>query len=388
MRTFSYIVLAFVLTWSAIPMRGKADDTISVVATGLGKDSAAALKNALRAAVEQVVGSIVDTETLVKNEEVVSDKILSFSGGFVQKYEQLGEPKAMDGGLVSVRISAEVKRNELGDGLRKAGVTKEQIDGESLFAEKISKIQSREDGIEMLKWMIEEHLLACLSVSKAAEPRFDLDKNKVVLEIRTTLEWEKYDAFVKRFAEVLIKMGVARSSGRTFTIERDIRYLYNPYEQVLMTTIQSDNTTSLHVDHSGEKLTLCIAFTRWRALTQKGQKMQVNFAVGNIPREVYDEIRNSLIVVRDKNIAIELLDGRDKTVSTTKIPPYFPFSNYTDKASILFAPILNSQRMHESPILFIKSGLWPGTPEHREEVQLDMSMDDMKKVRNIQFRFE
>src|ERR1700721_3602386 len=53
-----------------------------VVAEGIGKDEKEALKAAFRDAVGRVVGTLVDAETLVKNDPVISEKILEFSGGF------------------------------------------------------------------------------------------------------------------------------------------------------------------------------------------------------------------------------------------------------------------------------------------------------------------
>ena len=94
MNTFFRIALVFVLTWTCqvqllqgqIARMGQEQtgDTISVVATGIGKDRDEALKSALRAAVEQAVGVLVDAETLVTNDKLVTDKILTFSDGFVQ----------------------------------------------------------------------------------------------------------------------------------------------------------------------------------------------------------------------------------------------------------------------------------------------------------------
>lgn len=87
-------------------------DLTTVVATGLGTDQDGALKNALKAAVEQAVGSMIDAKTVVENDEVISDKILSHSGGYVQKYDIIGEPKE-ENGLIKVKIQAQVRQMAL-----------------------------------------------------------------------------------------------------------------------------------------------------------------------------------------------------------------------------------------------------------------------------------
>jgi len=393
MRTFSYIILAFLaltFTWQVQPAYSQPGDTINVTATGIGKDKEAALKDALRAAVEQAVGVLVDAETVVVNDDLIRDKILTFSGGFVQTYKQLGEPRVRDDGLVYVRISAEVKRNELGAELRKTGVTKEPLDGESLIAERMTKIRSREDGIEMLKWMIEERLLNCISVSKAAEPRFDLNQNKVVLEIRTTLDYAKYSVFVKHFTDVLKKLGVQYEGSRAFTIERRNR------TNRLVTAIDLvDSGTSRQVQFvpvqtrggvrwESTDCMLYIGTSRWRVLASEGQKSRVDFGVYELPREIFDEIRNSLITLKEKLTIIALLDDEDRTVAIGKTPVCRPFydlsTRFQQKAPIMFFPSLSRW---EGDLSF-----WPGIPEHREEIYLDIPMDDMKRIRNIQFRYE
>ena len=47
--------------------------TMEVVASGVGLDPDKALKDALMNAVQQVVGAIVDAETLIKNDDIVKD---------------------------------------------------------------------------------------------------------------------------------------------------------------------------------------------------------------------------------------------------------------------------------------------------------------------------
>jgi hypothetical protein len=397
MRTFFHIALITVLSWLVLPAQcpaAESGDTIDVVISGVGKDADAALKNALRAAVEHAVGVMIDTETLVKNDEIVSDKILSLSSGFVQTYKQLGEPKAMDGGLVSVRISAEVKRNELDNGLRKAGVTQEKVNWESLYAERLTKMQSQDDGIDMLKWMIEEHLLNCI-VHKAGETRWDQDKNKVVLEVLTTVDYDKYSAFTKRFTDVLKKMGVKYDGEHLFQLERkrgdyfdsvlepSTNSMLKPTGVLKPTTeISGTGRFAYMWTSSGDLRTFCIASSRWRALTNEGQKKQERFDVYIPPRGIYDEVRNSLITSSNKNVIIELFDGEDRSVTKIRVFISCPF--YVD------------QRTDHSPILIFPSlfrqgsghGFWPGTPEYQEEIYFDIPMDEMKKIRTIQFRYE
>ena len=75
-----------------------------------------AVEDALRNAVEQATGSLIENETLVENYQLLSDKIYSQSRGYVQSYEVVDE-KAEEG-LYRVTIRATVVSGELKNDLR------------------------------------------------------------------------------------------------------------------------------------------------------------------------------------------------------------------------------------------------------------------------------
>ncbi|MFO1372152.1 MAG: hypothetical protein U1F42_07070 [Candidatus Competibacteraceae bacterium] len=77
----------------------------------MGTDANAALLNAYSNAVQQALGSYVDAETLVQNDQIVRDKILTYSKGFIQEATKLKESQA--NGLFQVNIRAKVKRQQL-----------------------------------------------------------------------------------------------------------------------------------------------------------------------------------------------------------------------------------------------------------------------------------
>lgn len=57
----------------------EASPSEAIVVEGVGMTPDEALKDAFRNAVRQVVGAVVDAETLVKNDEVINDKVLTYS---------------------------------------------------------------------------------------------------------------------------------------------------------------------------------------------------------------------------------------------------------------------------------------------------------------------
>ncbi len=79
-----------------------------------------AMNHALRNAVEQAVGTIISSETMVANYEVLSDNIYSRTHGYVQNYQVLNE-KAEEG-LYHVTIRASVTTSGLKNDLAALGL--------------------------------------------------------------------------------------------------------------------------------------------------------------------------------------------------------------------------------------------------------------------------
>ena len=86
-------------------------DTVKVSGRGVGTDRAAALKDAYRDAIERAVGLYVDAEQMAKNDQIVSDQILTQSNAYIEQYDMVKESTA--DGLVTVKIIATVRKSKL-----------------------------------------------------------------------------------------------------------------------------------------------------------------------------------------------------------------------------------------------------------------------------------
>jgi hypothetical protein len=84
-----------------------------------------AIEDALRNAVEQATGSLIENQTLVENYQLLSDKIYSQSRGYVQTYEVLNEKE--DQGLYRVTIQATVASGDLKNDLRALKLLMRQV---------------------------------------------------------------------------------------------------------------------------------------------------------------------------------------------------------------------------------------------------------------------
>lgn len=79
--------------------------------TGIGEDSDSALRDAKRNAVEQVVGTYINSETLVSQASVVSDEIYAKSVGFITDVRVLDEGKKNGSYYVHAKIDVNTNPN-------------------------------------------------------------------------------------------------------------------------------------------------------------------------------------------------------------------------------------------------------------------------------------
>ena len=76
-----------------------------VTVTGVGASQTEAQNDAMRVAVEQAVGSLIDSQTIVDKSMVLEDNIYATSKGFVQSVDIVSTQRTADGGY---RVTANV----------------------------------------------------------------------------------------------------------------------------------------------------------------------------------------------------------------------------------------------------------------------------------------
>ncbi|MBW1864138.1 MAG: flagellar assembly protein T N-terminal domain-containing protein [Deltaproteobacteria bacterium] len=86
--------------------------------TAIARDQA--IQDALRLVVEQAAGTMVSSETLVQNYEVMRDQIYSKSQGYIQRYEVTDE--STEGNLYKVTIQAAVAEGNLKNDIMALGL--------------------------------------------------------------------------------------------------------------------------------------------------------------------------------------------------------------------------------------------------------------------------
>jgi len=184
-------------------------DTQTVFAEGVGSTEEEALKDAFRAAVRQVVGEVVDGETLVKNEELVKDQVLTYSHGFIPEHKFTSE-KRDDSGLFHIGIEAKVQRRSVIMKLRAANITLKSFDGESLYGRIVTQEEAKADATQLLRKALVD--LPRMLTAEMVERTYDRKKGDVVLRVSIKPDRKAFDPFRERLEQVLKKVAMRRQS--------------------------------------------------------------------------------------------------------------------------------------------------------------------------------
>lgn len=98
----------------------------SVQVTGQGTNESRAIHNAMRMAIEQELGAFVDSKTIVKNQQVISDAINTDSEGYISGYEIIS--KRVENGIFFVTIKANVNSSAVATKLMSSLQKKSVVD--------------------------------------------------------------------------------------------------------------------------------------------------------------------------------------------------------------------------------------------------------------------
>jgi hypothetical protein len=196
------------------PVRPKRDRGIQrVVADGLGRTPDEALQDAFRKAVSIVAGTIVNAESRIENDRLVEDRLLTFSDGYVEQYQEL-EAATSQAGLIRRRIVAVVRRDDM---LLAAGLGGSSVDATGLFAEAFTKRQRREDAAALLDQTLRlfpAELLQAELVGRPQVLRSDPSGAEVSHLLTLRVDARKYDAAQARLVNVLRALARYRGTVR------------------------------------------------------------------------------------------------------------------------------------------------------------------------------
>lgn len=127
-----FMPVLFGLSQMVVSMPGSgvqktAGGDIVVVVEGFGANASEAMINAKRSAVEKGIGTVIQSETEVKNFMVNKDVIITHTMGAVKSVQKLSETKGPDG-VITLKIRAVVSAAKIHDDLAALRILQESMD--------------------------------------------------------------------------------------------------------------------------------------------------------------------------------------------------------------------------------------------------------------------
>ena len=210
MKTISIMFTSLFACALVIAARAQsAERLVDVVATGYGSTPREATKAALRSAVESVVGTMVDATTLVENDKLIEDEILTYSAGMIAATKIIGEPKKSNDGLYTVKVKATVKKSDLKEKLKAASTVNVALDGNDLFARMTAEKEKLSNAEAIIKSVFAKHDSFVVAETIPGENGkspidFNPKTGEVFANIRARIDKVKYEQFAN---EVVEKIG-------------------------------------------------------------------------------------------------------------------------------------------------------------------------------------
>ena len=152
-------------------------DEVTLTTVGDGSSRDEAVKNALRSALEQAYGAFMSSSTIVLDDELQKDEIVSVTSGNIKSYKVLGYAEGGNGTITASCVST-VALNKLLDYMKSSG-SEVNFSGASFAANMILEelnIRSEQKAIEHLMDALSHMRGLCDYELKLAEPQIKEEK--------------------------------------------------------------------------------------------------------------------------------------------------------------------------------------------------------------------
>ncbi len=113
LSSLATVLIIIALAAPLCPAQNTPEDVNTVTVTGKGESKDKAVQDALRNAVERAAGQFIHSQTETNNYQVVLDKVLSKSAGFVKRYDINRQSQPDANGIITVEITAAVAVKEV-----------------------------------------------------------------------------------------------------------------------------------------------------------------------------------------------------------------------------------------------------------------------------------
>lgn len=196
------------------------DKLEKVIATGVGTDFEKAKQNAIRNAIEQVVGTYVTSDTMVKNSMLINDNILTYSGGYVKETKVFSQKRDNEG-MFTVQIEASVVGTQLKRKLESLNIATKKVEGGSLFSEAISRVEEQRNANELLTKIISKYPQAAyaIEIGKPEITSTEASTNKANLTIPLIFRWDS--SFLAELRDILSRVSKEQLELTSLVLNRE-----------------------------------------------------------------------------------------------------------------------------------------------------------------------
>jgi len=198
MKKYFILLITFVIITGFLSY-GYAETPLLSFGEGGGITKEESIKNACRNAIEQALGVLVQGEVVVKNSQLVSQEISSFTRGYIEKYEIVSEQKIDN--YFTVKILAFVKAEQLFAKLK--SISAIEISGEMYALNAEIELENKKSAIKILDKVFEEFYTNIFDV-QISKPEFETNldyADEVFLKVEVTRNVNKKE--VDKFKKVL-----------------------------------------------------------------------------------------------------------------------------------------------------------------------------------------
>jgi hypothetical protein len=220
-------------------------NTVTVQGRGTSKDDA--VTDALRNAVERAAGQFIHSQSQTKNAEIILDKVLAKSAGFVRRYTITNTTGPDSNGIVSIEVTAEVSTKAVATEWGEIQILLQQKGKPRLMVVISERIDGAHESESIVATQVEKQLLKN-DFPLVDKSQFNEIQRRDVAQASTNEDLTKMVAVGRQFGAELVAIGTADAA---FDGEEDLLgvtvYTYGATARVRV--VRTDTATLLVSDN-------------------------------------------------------------------------------------------------------------------------------------------
>jgi hypothetical protein len=157
-------------------------------------------------AVSQAVGTLVVSESEIKNQELVRNEIVQYSSGYIQDFKILSENQI--GSMTRVVMNVWVTESKIADRLLNVSKAEGTIEGEKSSAQYQLNLKKMQAGDRLLEMILNDFPAKSFDI-KAGKSEVTMPSRNIQIRIPINISWN--DAYITSLNEVLLRVRQGQS---------------------------------------------------------------------------------------------------------------------------------------------------------------------------------